>query len=513
MARRARSASCSTPPKSPIEVEAVAGSDTDSTPLSRADYEAASFATPTRRKRSLTEAPLDKAQVDALVAAVQSGDRLVDQATPVAVVAESARSSLPTGTVSAWTSAPGAVPPTLTRSPYPISSARDSSSPPPPPPPPPPIRDGHVAYGLPYLTYDLSPGFAPLPPATTAPAFPSPTSPPGGPYPPVPAPVSVSVEASSRSSASYPFPALYYPVSGEANQYLPHQSHSYPLPPVEAYLPSPPFEIALYHPGTRAEYAPHAPVPGPRVPAHRALGHGAIGQPVPWQASPPRLASGLTYPISSLPLPTRVTHGLHSPPPPAVTANRLNRAGFGVQRSGGMTSSRGRQVHEHGSPNWSALRQQIQAGEHPRSRGTCKFFNPQTGFGYIIDDRAEELATDVFVHFTGIEQSRGFRCLSPGERVEYVLTQNSAGRVQALKVVGENGAQLLGLADPVQANRVRDAARKLSPTIDSGASDSSASSPASLDGVRPRKPRVVPIPPSKLIETNALGLISVTLAE
>ena len=76
------------------------------------------------------------------------------------------------------------------------------------------------------------------------------------------------------------------------------------------------------------------------------------------------------------------------------------------------------------------------------------------------------------------------------------------------------GAQLLGLADPVQANRVRDAARKLSPTIDSGGSDPS-SSPSSLSGgTRPRKPRVVPIPPSKLMApimagttTNALGLI------
>ena len=79
------------------------------------------------------------------------------------------------------------------------------------------------------------------------------------------------------------------------------------------------------------------------------------------------------------------------------------------------------------------------------------------------------------------------------------------------------GAQLLGLADPVQANRVRDAARKLSPTIDSGGSDSS-SSPSSLSGSGGGgggggEAPVVAVPPSKLMApimagtTNALGLI------
>ncbi|GAA6026556.1 hypothetical protein JCM8202_002316 [Rhodotorula sphaerocarpa] len=154
------------------------------------------------------------------------------------------------------------------------------------------------------------------------------------------------------------------------------------------------------------------------------------------------------------------------------------------------------------APRWDVLRQQIQEGEHPRSRGTCKFFNPQTGFGYIVDDRAEEIGTDVFVHFTGIEQSHGFRCLSPGERVEYFLTQNSAGRVQALKVVGEHGSQLAGLANPVQASRVRVAARRRSPGMGGSSSrgDSTASAPSLHgDGARSRKPRVVPIPPSQLL--------------
>ncbi|GEM12102.1 cold shock protein domain containing protein [Rhodotorula toruloides] len=95
---------------------------------------------------------------------------------------------------------------------------------------------------------------------------------------------------------------------------------------------------------------------------------------------------------------------------------------------------------------WSLFRRSIEEGEHPMSRGTCKFFNPGIGFGYIVDDRAEELGTDVFVHYTGIDLPRGFRCLSQGERVEYVLTKNvRKNRIQALRVTGENGMPLIGL--------------------------------------------------------------------
>lgn len=285
----------------------------------------------------MTEEPLDKTQVDALVAAVHERDRRPppEQVTPPVVVVvvkeEEEGTSLPTS----WTTAPPWA--------YPISSAR-------------PVP--HDSHAVPFLAYDLSPAYAPLPPATAVPSFPSPTSPPGDPY--------ASVEASPR----YPGPALYYPMPGEGNafdpnlQRLPRYASGYtlPLPPVEAYLPSPPLDVALLHPRAR-DYAPAVPP----APAHS--GHGAIGQPVPWQ-SPPRLPSGLSYPISS---------SSSSTTPALVGHPRVSAAHDGRTRpSGTTTTSRGRPVHEHGSPNWSVLRQQIQAGEHPRSRGTCKFFNPQT---------------------------------------------------------------------------------------------------------------------------------------
>lgn len=563
MAPRARSASCSTPPKSPIILDDGASHDEVATSVAASpslqDESAASSDRTARRKRSLSADSLDKAaaaaaaaQVDPLVTAVQAQRGLcVAPLSPLppppppssassdtpwkSVTTPSA--SLPTPLV-AISAPPTTIPAPVQhqhRSAYPISSAAAGF-----------VQDAPApqVYQSPYsfVAYDLSPGFLPLPPSSSTTATglssvaPFSSSPSDGlpeQYPP-------------DTFPSFPVPTtmtLYYPIPREPNQLLP--SAGYPLPPpassrsMETYLPSPPLSLhdaAIFQPA-------HGQL-------HFAAGPGPIGQqqqpPMPWPTaptrSPPRLlANGLAYPISSsAPFP-RAEHfdpgaqGRGAPAPPNDLWSKGALASFGATATtttakrfetsptstttatttgdhGGGGGSR-RRVHEHGSPDCSVLRQQIQAGEHPRSRGTCKFFNPQTGFGYIIDDRADELATDVFVHFTGIEQSRGFRCLSPGERVEYILTQNSAGRVQALKVVGENGAQLLGLADPVQANRVRDAARRLSPTIDSGASDSS-SSPSSLSGgARSRKPRVVPIPPSKLMapimagSTNALGLI------
>ncbi|GAA5969300.1 hypothetical protein JCM8115_006755 [Rhodotorula mucilaginosa] len=556
MAPRARSASCSTPPKSPIILDDGASHDEDATPTSLQDESAAAAAAAfdklaPRRKRSLSADSHDRAsaaavvQVDPIGAAVQLPDR---EPRAISLAPPPPSSETPWKSV-ALQSPPLPIPfvavtsPPLTvpappqhqhqhqhRSAYPISSAAGF------------VQEAPAVYQSPYsfVSYDLSPGFLPLPPPST-------TTTTSTALPPVVAPFSSApsgLPEQHPETFSPPFPVppttLYYPIPGEPNHLLP-PSAGYSLPPashaVETYLPSPPLSLhdaALLQAGHGRLHL--APGPGP----------GPIGQhSMPWPAttpappprSPPRLvANGFTYPISSSSsaAPSPRAHfdpGLQvRAVPPTVLWSKGALASFGAATSttkrfeaspttktsnGG--GGRRPQVHEHGSPDWSVLRQQIQAGEHPRSRGTCKFFNPQTGFGYIIDDRAEELATDVFVHFTGIEQSRGFRCLSPGERVEYILTQNSAGRVQALKVVGENGAQLLGLADPVQANRVRDAARKLSPTIDSGGSDSS-SSPSSLSGsggggARPRKPRVVPIPPSKLMApimagtTNALGLI------
>ncbi|GAA6022119.1 hypothetical protein JCM8202_000115 [Rhodotorula sphaerocarpa] len=99
----------------------------------------------------------------------------------------------------------------------------------------------------------------------------------------------------------------------------------------------------------------------------------------------------------------------------------------------------------------ATIRQRLEGGEIIDSKGSVKFFDVERGFGFIIDDNAEELGADVFVHYTGIEQLRGFRCLAQHERVEYVLVKHTSGRFQALKLRGEHGAPLKGLGDPRQA--------------------------------------------------------------
>ncbi|BGP04228.1 hypothetical protein JCM10049v2_000026 [Rhodotorula toruloides] len=95
--------------------------------------------------------------------------------------------------------------------------------------------------------------------------------------------------------------------------------------------------------------------------------------------------------------------------------------------------------------------QLLEEGEAFWSTGTCKFFDVEKGFGFIVDDHSQEIKLDVFAHYTGVDQKRGFRCLASGARVEYVLTKLSNGKLQAFRIKGENGAPLQGLTNPAQA--------------------------------------------------------------
>ncbi|BGP13841.1 hypothetical protein JCM10213v2_001779 [Rhodosporidiobolus nylandii] len=83
-------------------------------------------------------------------------------------------------------------------------------------------------------------------------------------------------------------------------------------------------------------------------------------------------------------------------------------------------------------------------GAGPRRTGHCKFFNAQKGFGFILDDRADELGGDeVFVHYSSVAivQSgpTGFRSLLEGEAVEYDIAQGAKGW-QAQNVTGPNAS-------------------------------------------------------------------------
>jgi cold shock protein len=64
-----------------------------------------------------------------------------------------------------------------------------------------------------------------------------------------------------------------------------------------------------------------------------------------------------------------------------------------------------------------------------RVKGTVRWFDGSKGFGYIQPEQGPE----VFVHYTAIND-KGFRNLSPGQRVEFTV-QDSVRGPQAADVV------------------------------------------------------------------------------
>ncbi|MDC1529509.1 cold-shock protein [Gammaproteobacteria bacterium] len=54
--------------------------------------------------------------------------------------------------------------------------------------------------------------------------------------------------------------------------------------------------------------------------------------------------------------------------------------------------------------------------------GIVKWFNESKGFGFI----EQESGADVFAHFSAIE-STGFKTLTEGQRVEFLVTQGQKG--------------------------------------------------------------------------------------
>ena len=52
--------------------------------------------------------------------------------------------------------------------------------------------------------------------------------------------------------------------------------------------------------------------------------------------------------------------------------------------------------------------------------GSCKWYNAQRGFGFVIADNLIPDLGDVFVHHTVI-LSKGFRSLNAGERLEFTV--------------------------------------------------------------------------------------------
>ena len=63
------------------------------------------------------------------------------------------------------------------------------------------------------------------------------------------------------------------------------------------------------------------------------------------------------------------------------------------------------------------------------AQGTVKWFNADKGYGFIAVDGG----SDIFVHYTAI-QTKGYRTLEEGQRVEFDVTKGPKGQ-QADQVV------------------------------------------------------------------------------
>jgi cold shock protein len=69
------------------------------------------------------------------------------------------------------------------------------------------------------------------------------------------------------------------------------------------------------------------------------------------------------------------------------------------------------------------------------ANGTVKWFNADKGFGFIT----QENGPDVFVHYSAITDTTGYKSLNEGDQVEFAIVQGTKGpQAQSVKKVGSS---------------------------------------------------------------------------
>jgi cold shock protein len=64
-----------------------------------------------------------------------------------------------------------------------------------------------------------------------------------------------------------------------------------------------------------------------------------------------------------------------------------------------------------------------------RVRGTCRWFNPTKGYGFIIQDGSNpksKNSQDVFVHYSALDGD-GYKSLNEGDIVEFEIIKGEKG--------------------------------------------------------------------------------------
>lgn len=62
--------------------------------------------------------------------------------------------------------------------------------------------------------------------------------------------------------------------------------------------------------------------------------------------------------------------------------------------------------------------------------GKVKWFNAERGYGFIATGEGK----DLFVHYSAIE-AKGYRCLDPGQAVQYEIECAPGNRQEAVHVI------------------------------------------------------------------------------